>query len=874
LAGENRHAYGMQLLERESVLAELDAALSDALRGEGRVALISGEAGIGKTALVGAFGHTHGRRAHVLWGACDALFTPRPLGPMHDIAAQIEGDLPTLLTAASDRGAIFLAALTELQRQPRIVVFEDIHWADESTLDLLRFLGRRIRLTSTLLLLTYRDDELTAAHPLRTLLGDLAASPASLRLALSPLSEEAVRALVGRRPIDPAALHRQTGGNPFFVTEVLSSTSSGLPLTIHDAVLGRVARLSPSAQVVLESAAVLGPRVEPWLLSQIAADDGHAVDECLTGGMLVAQGKVLAFRHELARQIVLEMIPTARRARLHRLALDALRTASAATLDLTRLAHHAEGADDCDALLTYGPAAARQAAAAGAHRAAADLYGAALPCAEQAALAEFAALLEAHATECVHIADTARAIASRRRAVDLWRTTGDRLRQGESLAQLAVTYFVAGLRAEARAASSAAIELLEGLSPGRELALAYCSSGLLFQSSHDLEIAVAQAGQAMAIAAQLGDRALLSRAHAVYGGALMFVDYQSGRQYLERARTIALEAGLDSLVGSAYANIGSTEVELLHLDRAELELGAGLAFTADRDLDRVRLYMLAWLAIVHVCRGRWVEAAAAATEVLDSQATSSNARWSALLALGQVAARRGESTDPPSLQAALETALTAHEIQLIGPVRAARAEAAYLCGRIDAARSEADAEYELAIAKRHVWVTAELAYWRWRCGVDSPPPSWIAEPYALQIAGQWHAAAVAWHTLGCPYEEARALAEGDVAAQTHALLIFDALGAAPAAANLRRAMRARGVSSLPRGPRATTRANQYGLTARQAQILALLAEGLSNPEIAGRLSITPKTAEHHVAAVLSKLAVSSRRAAVDVAMRQRLTGEK
>ena len=220
--------------------------------------------------------------------------------------------------------------LTELQDRPAIAVFEDVHWADEATLDLLRYLGRRIARTTALLVLTYRDDEIGPTHPLRTVLGDLASSSASLHLPLSPLSELAVRVLVGRRSIDVAALHRQTAGNPFYVTEVLSGTGDGLPLTVRDAVLGRVARLSASAQTVAEAAAVLGPRIEPWLLADMVPSDAHAADECLVGGVLVAQGDGLAFRHELARQAVLESIPSVRLAsaassRPRRVALDARR---------------------------------------------------------------------------------------------------------------------------------------------------------------------------------------------------------------------------------------------------------------------------------------------------------------------------------------------------------------------------------------------------------------------------------------------------------------------------------------------------------------------------------------------------------------------
>jgi DNA-binding CsgD family transcriptional regulator/tetratricopeptide (TPR) repeat protein len=862
----------MDLLERDVVLQELGSALGTTQRGEGRVALISGEAGIGKTALVGEFAREHRESIRVLWGACDALFTPRPLGPVHDIAAQTQGELPALLTSSADRAAIFTAALSELQRRPLIVVFEDIHWADEATLDLLRFLGRRIQRTAALMVLTYRDDELNPGHPLRTLLGDLAASSASLRIALSPLTEHAVRILVGTRPIDAAALHRQTGGNPFFVTEVLSSTSAGLPLTIRDAVLGRVARLSSQAQTVLEAAAVVGPRIDPWLLGWMVPDEANFADECLAGGVLVTQGKLLAFRHELARQTLLESIPAVRRIRLHRLALEALK--SRTNPDLNRLAHHAEGADEQEAILLYAPEAARQAAAAGAHRAAAALYGAALAAASNASREELSVLLDEHAAQCLHIADTAGAIASRRQAVELWRNSNNTLRYGDSLANLGAAYFVSGRREEAREASKASVELLSTLPPGRELALALTHEALLCQSSHDIAEAIAYAQRTIALAEQLDDKPLISRAYNMLGLSTMFVDYEAGRQHFDRAFAIASEHGLHTQTASAYANVGSVAAELFHLDDAEVDLGAGLAFTADLDLDRLRLYMLAWLAIVHLHRGRWFETFAAASEVLQSRATSSNSRWAALYALGRLTVRRGDSPNPTQLDEALELAELSGEIQLLGPVRAARAEAAWLTGDLALTRTEAEANYDLAVRKRHVWAAGELAFWRSRAGIPDDPPAWIARPYALQIAGDWPAAAEAWRALGCPYEEARALADGDVPAQTQALMTFDALEARAAASRIRRGLRESGVARLPRGPRSTTRANRFGLTTRQLQILELLGEGLSNPEIADRLSITPKTAEHHVAAILAKLEVTSRRAAVNLAQREQLTVEK
>jgi len=160
-------SFMMKLLERDSFLHQLELTLQEAMAGQGRVVLVSGEAGIGKTSLVDHFTQAHRDSIRVLWGACDSLFTPRPLGPLLDIALQLEGELPALLHSGANQLAIFSACLVEMQQSPSIVVFEDIHWADEATLDLIKFLGRRIQRTKSLLILNYRDDELSARHAVR-----------------------------------------------------------------------------------------------------------------------------------------------------------------------------------------------------------------------------------------------------------------------------------------------------------------------------------------------------------------------------------------------------------------------------------------------------------------------------------------------------------------------------------------------------------------------------------------------------------------------------------------------------------------------------------------------------------------------------------
>ena len=755
----------MRLLERDACLDELDMALQDAASGEGRVALVSGEAGIGKTALVEWFVRERRDSVRVLWGACDALFTPRPLGPLHDMAVQMQGNVPALLHADANRTAIFSAVLGALQGHPAIAVFEDVHWADEATLDLLRFLGRRSARTAALLVMTYRDDELGPRHPLRTVLGDLATSPATRRIPLRPLTENAVRTLVGERAIDAAALHRQTGGNPFFVTEVLASAEGGLPPSIRDAVLARVARLSLSAQAVVQAAAVIGPRIEPWVLAEVIGAEAAAADECLAIGVLLAQGETLAFRHELARQTILESISPPHKMALHRLTLDVLKASPATRHDLTRLAHHAEAAGDREAVLEYAPAAAKQAAAASAHREAASLYALALRFADDLPADRRARLLEAYAQECQLIGQQTEGIAAQRQALKLWRDLGNPLKQGETLAGLMSMLIPAGQTAEVERGSQTAIAMLEALPPGRELALAYRVRASLHLANRDCAEALVWAEKARTLAERCADINLLAAVYVTIGTAWLFLDYERGCEHLHRGLDFARDAGLEFWVANMYSNLGSGSGELYQFRRAERFLAEGIAHATEHDLDNFRLYMLAWQALTYVHLGRWRDAASMATEVLHIPSASVMSRLTVRVALGRLRARRGDPGVYTALDEALELATRADNIQRLGPVHAARAEAAWLAGDRDRTGQEARAVYDLAVSKQHPWLTGELAFWRWRAGDPVAPPDWIATPFALHLAGDWRAAAVEWERLGCPYEQARALADGDRAAQ-------------------------------------------------------------------------------------------------------------
>jgi DNA-binding CsgD family transcriptional regulator len=859
----------MDLLEREAHLEMLGAALAETRASHGRVILVSGESGIGKTTLVTRFTASLQPSSRVLWGACDSVFTPRPLGPLYDIATQAGPALSLRLEEGNDWLTIARALLADLERKLTVVVIEDVHWADTATLDLLKFLGRRIQQTKTLLILTYRDDEVHTRHPLQILLGDLASTSVVQHIPLTGLSPAAVRILASAKAVDPDALHRLTNGNPFFLTAILAGKNGDIPATVRDAVLARVARLSPAAQETLEAAAIIGTRVEPWLLFKMTGVTASVVEECLSVGILQTQGNILVFQHELARQVILEATSPPRKLTLHRRALDALSGSTSATGDLGRLVYHAEAAGDGKGVLVYALAAARQANAANAPREAAAYYAQArqyahsLPCGEQAAL------LEGYAESCGAIGQNETAIEVLQEAAQLRSQSGELIQEGYNLSQMAQYLSRTGKIGEALEVNQRAIAILESQPPTSQLAWAYGLQSGLEMVSRDTAAAVAWGEKAIAMAERLNDVEILATNYIGLGSALMLSGNDRGRAYLEWSIAIARGAGLDHVVALATLNLVASAGETYRFELADRFLTEGLTLCREREFDYYHTRLLAWQAISHFYQGRW-EAAEAVIAAIYHLPEASAGQLEALVVMARLLARRGDPCESALLDQALELATQTGLLQDLALVHAARAESAWLAGDLEQTMAEAQAVYDLAVERQHPWFTGELAYWRWRAGEACALPDWAAAPFARHIQGKWQAAADAWKRLGCPYEQACALADGDRAAQLKALAIFEELPARPAAQQLRQKLRAAGVRGIPRGPRPATRTNPFGLTPRQMDVLQLLKEGLTNNEIAARLSISPRTAEHHVAAILSRLGAGSRDEAIDIAQAQDL----
>lgn len=845
------------LLDRSSPLAALADHARAAERGEGRLVLVSGEAGVGKSALVEQF-QKDLPEARWCWGACDGLFTPRPLGPLFDLAEQFGGDLQELAHAGASRDRLFSAVLRELDAFAVIVV-EDMHWSDEATIDLVRYLARRIRGTHALLIATYRDDCLPVHHPFRVALGELAVMPSTRRVELEPLSAAAVARLAETSAIDPSLLYRLTNGNPFYVTEILRSGLRSLPASARDAVLARVAGLGGTARETLEIAALAGTRVEVDLLNAVVGSE--AVDEIVSAGML--GGAPLGFRHEIARLAVAESVAAHRRAGMHARILTALETAGCA--DDARLAHHADEAGDGN-VLVYAQRAARTAVALASHREAAAQFERALRFASGLDREALTQLYVDYSVELSHLDRFDEATTAVEQALALCRRTGNVRREGDLLWQLSRAMWGRCRGADATAAVESAVSILEPFGPGVELAWAYATAAFQRALVRDRDEAVSTARRAQTIAEHIGaaevlSDALNSEACAVAGTS------DHWPQLMDRALSIALAGNHQEQTARAFANFCGMYMDNWRFAEAQPYFADGIAYCDDHELTCYATFMRGERATMLERTGRWDDALAISRELLTAAGESTAHRLFALRRLGAILSRQGAKGVWAHLDEAAAAADTSGELQQIVPVRLARTEAYWLEGRVDAARQEVESIAGLS-GRCWPYETGAMAAWLRRTGSRRGVTGAVAAPYRRQLDGDHDGAARIWLGMGCPYEAALALFDGQTeAGLREALDLFVELGAAPAARLTRRRMRQLGIKSVPVGARSATRAHPHGLTPRQEEVLELLCAGYSDAEIASSLFISIRTAGHHVSAVLAKLGTRNRSAAAAAAGR-------
>jgi tetratricopeptide (TPR) repeat protein len=699
---------GPPLLERESSLALLTEHAAQAAGGEGRLVLLSGEAGVGKSALVERLCRDL-PDARWSWSMCDGLFTPRPLGPLFDLADQLGGTLLDRCRAGAGREELFGTLLAQVRASGEldVVVVEDVHWADEATLDLLRYLSRRLRGVALLLIATYRDDGLAVGDQLRVTLGDLGSQRCTQRVGLVPLSPEAVRTLAGGSGPPAPELYQLTGGNPFYVTEVLRAGMDEVPPSARDAVLARAARLSAEAREVLDVAALIGARVEARLLESVTGCPPSVLDELLESGLLVGDGAWVRFRHEIARLAVAHAVAGHRGQVIHGLVLAALR--SLGCDDDARMAFHAEAAVDGAAVLRYAASAARRAAGVGFPHEAAAQYERALRFSGGADPVTLAGLHEGLADEVALLDRWDDAETAGERALALWREAGDRLREGDALRRLSRIRWNMCRGREAVAAAEEAVSALEPLGPSVELARAYATfaNQRMLYADYDVAIDLARRAQTLAVrfgATDVHSDALDTQAASRSAKGLDWADQ------MRCALDIALAGGHHREAGRAYTNLSGIHAGKREFAEAERYLEPGIAFCDEHDITTFAICLRGEHANVLERTGRWDEAVALSKEILIKVGLSPANRLCSLIRLGVIGARRGEPGVWEYLDEAAATADEAGEPQNQVPARLARAEAHWLAGDPDAARREAELALDVCTTPNG-WLRGAVAVW-------------------------------------------------------------------------------------------------------------------------------------------------------------------
>ncbi len=850
------------LVERADLLQSLVDLQDQALAGAGRVALVHGEAGAGKSALVRAWCGQAAQAGAVLHGACDPLSSPRPLGPLVDVAPHLDAQVGEML-AGGERDGLFEATLDALAAlAPVVLVVEDLHWADESTLDLVRFLARRVDRAGIVLVLTYRDDQLAPADPLRVMLGDIAGSPTVRRLPVPPLTAAGVAELARDSGLDPQALFAETGGNAFFVTEVLASGGEQLPATVQDAVLARVHRLAPQARLALESAAAIGSRAEPALLQTMPDVTADGVDACVTAGMLQLEAPLYAFRHELVRQAVLSAVPPSRLGALHWQVLDRLRAMRRSPELYARLAEHAEMAGDGPATLEFALAAGDHAASLGSHREAASQYGRAMAHLDLLEPQAQIELLHKRASECF-LTD------EQREAIDAWQVLVERLRTQDrprELADVLIRYARSltnvGEDSRAPALVEEAITLLQDLPPTPELAVAQALYGHINVDPADLRLGEEWCRRAVDLARQVGDPHVLSYTLNSWGTSLLPLGQDAVTPLRESIR-IALDNDLEDDAARGYSNLAWVLRNQRDFPRTLDVLEDGMRYATDHDLNGNYLCLLASSGTVRFLTGDWDASAQIAHELLDVRGTQRASRMDPLLVLGLLAARRGDvSAAWPFLEEARECVAEAYVLGYDGDIAMAYGEVTLLVGDVAALEAAVQPVYAEAVRQNHPEYMARLGLMLWRAGLlDELPPAAL-EAARLSVEGRPREAAELWRREGLVYEAAWALLDStDEVDLREARGLFDQMGLPPLVARCDERLRAIG-AKVPRGMRPSTRANVGNLTDRETEVLALLEEGLRNSEIAARLCLSEKTVGNHVSAILAKFGVASRTEAV------------
>ncbi|MHA4806814.1 helix-turn-helix transcriptional regulator [Flavitalea flava] len=855
----------MELIERSGFLATLHSEFEKIAGGEGHCILVSGEAGIGKTSLVRAFCKEREKDSRLFQGTCDALFTPRPLAPLHDIAWQIRSDFWEEGHDLADRAGLFARFFHEFasQKGTTLIVMEDIHWADEATLDFIKFLARRITRIRCLFILTFRSDEIHARHPLRNVLGQL--PPDSFtRLQLAPLSRQAVEKMAVEKGYSGEDVFSISGGNPFYVNEILASYSPGVPDNIKDTILAVFNQSAENTRQLWEILSVLPTGFEDKYLEKIDPEYSAAIQNCLGVGILIRKDGLISFKHELYRRTIESSLSPFVRVELNKRILDLFLESFEENQETERIIHHAKNANEYEIVVHYAPLAAKQAAFLGAHLEACKLYLTAIEYYQGKDKDKLVGFYEGYAYECYLTNKIKDAIIYQAKALNIRKEKGDKEKTGSCMRLLSRLWWFDGNRKQAESYAIQAIQVLEDQPPSTAKAMAFSNMSQLMMLSSQTVECISWGGKAIAMARELRDEETLSHALNNVGTVQMNnipSSRQEGRELLQKSLELALKNGHHEHAARAYTNLGTCSVEAKEYLFARQIIEAGIRFSENRELDSWSSYMLSFQSRLNLETGNWDEASRIAGNLLKNEDQGTLAKIVALVILGTIKMRKGQTDALPLLLEAKEIAFDIRELQRIIPVMTALLEYEWITGKTCFEKEDLDQALKMVDQLDSRREYNEFSLWLSKTGKSQDSLSKGKSAYIG--AGS----AEQWAQWGCPYEQALALFEGNESEKKQAISLVHNLGAHAVYEKWKQDMKASGIKNIPRGIRKSTQANPALLTDRELDVLRLLQEGRQNKEIAAGLYISPKTVDHHISSILFKLDVPSRMKAVQEATR-------
>lgn len=863
----------MELIEREGFVAFLQAKFEEIENGEGYCIFISGEAGMGKTSLVKAFCKAHRDDSKIFQGACDALFTPRPLAPLYDILWQVNRETWPDSHNIDERTELFSSFFRELKNlnEKILIVFEDIHWADEATLDFIKFLSRRITQLPCLFILTYRDDGMFSHNAVRNMLGQLPAD-CFTRLPLTALSKNAVEKLAEKKGYNGEEVYSITGGNPFYVTEILSSYSVGVPDSIKDAILSAYNRTDEKAKQVWDLLSVIPSSFEVKYLEKFEPLFASAIESCLNQQILLIRDGFISFKHELFRRTIESSLSPIKRVALHRKILELLQESFEQQGAIERIIHHAKNANDYDTIVRYAPLAARQAASVGAHAEASRLYLSAIENYQGSDKNLLNQFYQDYAYECYLTNQLNEAITYTGKSIRIWEEKRDFERIGNCMRFMSRLYWLHGNRRSAQKFAEDAIEVFRQQPASPSKAMAYSNMAQLKLLSDEYDDCIIWGKKAIAMASELNDNEALCHALNNVGSVQMNLpaSKQEGLELLNQSLDLAHKNAYHEHAARAYSNLAFNGLKAKDYAWTNEVLKEGIQYCEERDLDSWRSNMLTLKAALSLETGNWKEAYEIADNQLKIESSSILVAIGSLIVLAKIKMRRGDGDVLPLLREAEKKAFETKELQSLIPSMIALLEYEWLTG--DKVIETENLLYISGMVDKSIYSIekSEFAYWLLKARGEILKISHVFEGYRTDSIPDAQKAALIWKKLQNPYAEAMLLFEGTEANKREAIGIVQRLAANTACQKMKLLMRTSGIKSIPRGLRKSTQSNPALLTGRELDVLQLLKEGLQNKEIAGRLFISAKTVDHHISSILFKLDTNTRAKAVNEAIRQEI----